>query len=158
MMHSTRRSASTTWRSRAWALAMLAGASAGAHAAAGDSPAGLWKNVDDETGEAKALIRIEDHAGVLSGRIEKILTPGKSDAVCDKCEGPLKDKPIEGMQILDGLKKEAEWYEGGTILDPAKGKTYRSQVRLIDGGSKLEVRGFIGLPLFGRTQTWVRLP
>src|SRR5690606_38884487 len=59
--------------------------------AAPDSPVGLWKNIDDKTGEAKALIRIEEVEGVLSGRIESVLTPGRADATCEQCEGELKD-------------------------------------------------------------------
>lgn len=119
------------------------------------SPAGLWKSIDDETKQPKALIRITDSNGVLSGRIEKILTD-KPDAVCDACSGELKDKPVQGMQILQGLKADGDWYEGGTILDPNNGKVYKAKLRVVDGGAKLEVRGFIGVSLLGRTQTWVR--
>jgi len=126
--------------------------------AAPDSPVGLWKNIDDKTGEAKALIRIEEVEGVLSGRIESVLTPGRADATCEQCEGELKDQPIRGMQILAGLRKVGDWWEGGTILDPNNGKSYKSQLRTIEGGDKLEVRGFIGMPILGRTQTWVRQP
>ena len=60
------------------------------------------------------------------------------------------------MQIIAGLKKGAEWWEGGTILDPNNGKTYKARLKLIDDGKKLEVRGFVGAPLLGRTQTWIR--
>ena len=137
----------------AFAFAFVAPATAGP-----DSPVGLWKNIDDRTGEAKALVRIEEVDGELRGRIESVLTPGRADAVCEQCEGDLKDKPIRGMQILEGLRKAGDWWEGGTILDPNNGKSYRSQLRTIEGGSKLEVRGFIGMPILGRTQTWVRQP
>lgn len=122
------------------------------------SPVGLWKNIDDKTGQPKALVRIEEVDGVLRGRIESVLTPGRADAVCDQCEGELEGKPIRGMRILDGLRKVGDWWEGGTILDPNNGKTYKSQVRTIEGGARLEVRGFIGMPILGRTQTWVRQP
>ncbi len=120
------------------------------------TPVGLWRNVDDETGKAKALIRITETAGALSGRIERVLTPGKENSTCDKCEGALKDKPVRGMEILQGLRKAGDWYEGGTILDPNNGKVYKSQLKLIDGGARLEVRGFVGLPILGRSQTWIR--
>jgi uncharacterized protein (DUF2147 family) len=123
-----------------------------------DSPVGLWKNIDDKTGEAKALIRIEQVDGELRGVIEQVLTPGRADAVCDQCEGELRGKPIRGMRILEGLRKAGDWWEGGTILDPNNGKSYRSQLRTVDGGAKLEVRGYIGMPILGRTQTWVRQP
>lgn len=118
---------------------------------------GLWQSIDDASGKPKALIRISESGGVLSGRIEKLLAD-KPDAVCEKCEGELKDKPIAGMTIIQGLKKGEDWYEDGTILDPNNGKTYRCRLKAIEGGAKLEVRGFIGSPLLGRTQTWVRQP
>ena len=123
-----------------------------------DSPVGLWKSIDDKTGEAKALIRIRQVDGELQGVIESILTPGRAEAVCDKCEGELRGKPIRGMRILEGLRLVGDWWEGGTILDPNNGKSYRSQLRTVEGGGKLEVRGYIGMPILGRTQTWVRQP
>ena len=120
-----------------------------------DTPVGLWKTIDDETKQARSLVRITESGGQLSGKIEKILSD-KPDAVCDACSGELKDKPVLGMMILRGLKKGSDWWEGGTILDPNNGKTYRSQARTVDGGAKLEVRGYIGTPLLGRSQTWIR--
>jgi uncharacterized protein (DUF2147 family) len=120
-----------------------------------DSPVGLWKTIDDETKQARSLVRITENGGQLYGKIEKILTD-KPDAVCEVCSGDLKDKPVQGMVILRGLKKSGDWWEGGTILDPNNGKTYRSQARTIDGGAKLEVRGYIGTPLLGRSQMWIR--
>ncbi len=120
------------------------------------SPVGVWKTIDDETGQAKSLIRIVETNGVLSGKIEKLLTPGKENSKCDKCEGALKDQPVLGMEILKGLRKGDDVWEGGTILDPNNGKTYRSQLRVVDGGKKIEVRGYIGIPLLGRSQSWLR--
>ena len=120
------------------------------------SPVGVWKTIDDETGQAKSLIRIVESNGVLSGKIEKLLTPGKENSKCDKCEGELKDQPVLGMEILKGLRKGDDVWEGGTILDPNNGKTYRSQLQVVDGGKKIEVRGYIGIPLLGRSQIWLR--
>lgn len=120
------------------------------------SPVGVWKTIDDETGQAKSLIRIVETNGVLSGKIEKLLTPGKENSKCDKCEGELKDQPVLGMEILKGLRKGDDVWEGGTILDPNNGKTYRSQLRVVDGGKKIEVRGYVGIPLLGRSQSWLR--
>ena len=124
------------------------------------SPVGLWKNIDDETKQPKALIRIREDGGVLSGRIEKILTE-KTDAVCDKCTDERKDKPVQGMTIIEDMRASADepgLFDGGRILDPNNGKVYRSRMRLVEGGQRLEVRGYIGAPLFGRTQTWIREP
>jgi uncharacterized protein (DUF2147 family) len=124
-------------------------------ALAGDTPVGTWKSIDDETHQAKALIQItEDGNGLLSGKIIKLLQ--HPDAVCEKCEGALKGKPDLGMTILWGLKHEGENWGGGRILDPKSGKTYSAKMKLIDGGKKLEVRGFLGISLLGRSQVWER--
>lgn len=124
------------------------------HALAG-SAAGTWKTIDDKTGQPKALVQISDNGGELTGKIVKLFA--KPDAVCDKCEGEKKDKPIVGMTILWGLKKDGEdLWKDGKILDPKEGKIYSSKASLADGGNKLEVRGFVGVSLLGRTQTWVR--
>lgn len=77
--------------------------------------------------------------------------------MCSQCEGERKDQPITGMTILQDLKPNGEQvWSDGTILDPAKGKTYRAKAKLLEGGDKLEVRGYIGIEALGRTQTWVR--
>jgi uncharacterized protein (DUF2147 family) len=76
--------------------------------------------------------------------------------VCDKCEGAKKGQPIVGLVFLEGLKKNGDEYEGGQILDPETGTVYSSKAKLIEGGKKLEVRGFVGVSLIGRSQTWVR--
>jgi uncharacterized protein (DUF2147 family) len=122
------------------------------------SPVGLWKNIDDETGKPKAMIRITENQGQLQGRIEKLFRPAdqEQNPKCDKCEGARKDQPIVGMVIVSGLKKDGDEYNGGEILDPANGKVYRSKATLKEGGNKLEVRGYVGAPMFGRSQTWVR--
>jgi uncharacterized protein (DUF2147 family) len=119
-----------------------------------DSPVGLWKTIDDETKQTKSLVRISESGGAFVGKIEKLTTPGRENAVCSACEGDLKDKPVTGMTIINGMKKVDDGYEGGTIFDPNNGKTYKSKMKLIDGGKKLEVRGFIGP--FSRAQVWVR--
>ncbi len=122
------------------------------------SPVGLWKSIDDETKQAKALIRISEAAGSFSGKIEKLLNPSKPDPKCEACTDERKDQPIQGMTILTGLKpagEAGEWHDG-QILDPNNGKIYKAKMKMADGGKKLEVRGFIGVSLFGRTQTWLR--
>lgn len=127
-------------------------------AIAQDSPVGLWKNIDDESGKPKALIRITEANGVLEGKIEKLFRDAGQDQnpVCDKCSDARKNQPIIGMTMLNGLKKDGDEYNGGQILDPNNGKVYRSKLKVADGGKKLEVRGYIGVPMLGRSQTWVR--
>jgi uncharacterized protein (DUF2147 family) len=145
---------------RSAALALLAcvgplliGGGAGAQDA---SPVGMWQTIDDETKQPKALVRISEDGGVLNGRIEKLFNPSRPNPVCEQCTDERKGKPIEGMTILTGLKREGDGWESGEILDPNNGKIYRAKARLADGGRQLEVRGFVGVSLFGRTQTWIR--
>jgi uncharacterized protein (DUF2147 family) len=126
-----------------------------------NTPVGLWKSIDDDTKKEKSLVRITEADGVLVGRIEKLLDPDrKPDAVCEKCDDDRKDKPILGMTIIRGVAKapsDAGAWEGGNILDPAKGKVYRLRLMMADEGKKLEVRGYIGTPMLGRSQTWLRV-
>ena len=128
-----------------------------AHAQA--TPAGLWKSIDDESKKEKSLIRITESGGVFTGKLEKLLDPSaKPDAVCDKCSDERKDKPIVGMTLIKGVKQNADdkaKWDGGEILDPNNGKTYKVRLTPIDGGKTLEVRGFIGP--FYRNQTWTRV-
>ncbi|MBC3935246.1 DUF2147 domain-containing protein [Undibacterium sp. CY7W] len=123
-----------------------------------DTPVGLWKNIDDKTGKPKALIRITESNGELQGKIEKLFLDDGADKnpKCDKCEGINKDQPVIGMTILYGLKKDNDEYNGGKIIDPANGKVYSSKLTLIDNNKKLNVRGYIGTPFLGRSQTWIR--
>jgi uncharacterized protein (DUF2147 family) len=123
------------------------------------TPVGLWKTIDDETKQERSHVRIAETGGVLSGRIEKITDPTKQDAKCDKCEGAKKDQKVIGMTILEGVKRHggADHWEGGTILDPNNGKTYKVRLTPKDGGKSLDVRGYVGAPMLGRTQTWVRV-
>jgi uncharacterized protein (DUF2147 family) len=122
------------------------------------TPVGLWKTIDDDGKTEKSLVRITETGGVLSGRIEKLLDPtAKQDAVCDKCTDERKDKPIVGLVILRNLTHGGDWWDGGDVTDPKNGKVYKARLRTIDGGKKLEMRGYVGAPLFGRTQTWIRV-
>lgn len=120
-------------------------------------PVGLWKTVDDETKKEKSLVRIVDAGGVLTGKVEKLLDPARQDAKCDKCTDARKDQPIAGMTIIEGVKKAADepYWDGGTILDPNNGSTYKVRLTPKDGGRTLEVRGFIGF--LYRNQTWQRV-
>lgn len=126
---------------------------------AAESPAGRWQTIDDETGKPKSIVEIQQATdGTLTGKVAKILQSDHGpNPLCSACEGERKDQPITGMTILWGLKPDGESvWTGGTILDPAKGKTYRAKVTLLEGGETLEMRGYIGIEALGRTQTWVR--
>ncbi len=140
---------------------LLGAAFSHAQAPAQTTPVGLWKTIDDETKKEKSLIRINETGGVLSGKIEKLLDPSsKPDAVCDKCTDDRKDKPVLGMTVIKAVKQnstdKALW-DGGEILDPNNGKVYKVRLVPKDDGKKLDVRGYIGMPMLGRTQTWIRV-
>jgi uncharacterized protein (DUF2147 family) len=141
---------------RCFALSVLALAATATHAAS-PSPVGLWKTVDDKTGEARSHVRISDAAGLLTGRIELILELDKRDAKCTACSGPKKNQPITGMTILEGVRRSrsADHWEGGSILDPNDGKVYRVRLTPQRDGRTLEVRGYLGP--FYRNQYWVRV-
>ena len=115
----------------------------------------VWKTIDENTNKAKALVKFtEQKNGTLSASIQQVLTPGEENA-CSKCEGQYKNKSLKGLTIVHGLKKVgANIYEGGSIVDPNSGKTYKLKAQL--NGSNLQMRGFIGMSLLGRTQTWQR--
>ena len=120
------------------------------------TPVGTWRSIDDKTGEAKAEIRIFDNGGKLFGKIEKTL---KKDGkpTCEECKDERKDQPIVGLEIIRNAQKvegQDSW-EHGKILDPENGKEYTLRLAPIEGGRKLQVRGYIGP--FYRTQTWVRV-
>ena len=127
-------------------------------AAAQMTPVGLWRNVDDKTGEAKAEVRIAESGGVLTGKIEKrLLKDAKPDDVCIECSDDRKGARLLGLEIIRGAKKAEgkDVWEGGKILDPENGRNYSLRLSPVEGGKRLEVRGAIGP--FGRTQTWIRI-
>jgi uncharacterized protein (DUF2147 family) len=122
------------------------------------SPVGLWKAIDDTTGKPSALIRITEDRGELRGKIEQLFrAPGEDpNPKCTLCSDARKDQPIVGMTIVSGLKKDGDEYKDGEILDPNNGKIYKSKLSVHDGGKKVEVRGYVGVPMFGRSQVWLR--
>lgn len=127
-----------------------------------NDPIGIWKTFDDRTQEAKALVQISqsNDEKTLDGVVLKGL--GKNDKperLCTACKDERKDQPIKGMTIIKNIKKISDdTWGGGEILDPENGKTYRCQLTLKDNGNTLVVRGYIGTPMLGRSQTWKRAP
>ena len=119
------------------------------------NPIGIWKNLDDTDGKEKSHIEIYESNGKLRGKVVKLL-PAATITRCDKCEGANKGKSLVGMDILWDLKKSGNAWDGGEILDPKSGDVYSCKIEA-DGPSKLNVRGFLGLALFGRTQVWYRV-
>ena len=125
-------------------------------ASAADDVTGRWKTIDSDTGKPKSYVEISQTAnGTFSGRIVELLNPSKPNPTCDKCKDDRKDKPITGMEIIRGMKADGGGeYSGGTILKPDEGKVYKSKMKLIEGGKKLEVSGCIAF--ICKSQTWIR--
>ena len=124
-------------------------------AQAADGAAGRWKTIDGDTGQAKSIVEISQNAdGSLSGRIVELLNPSRPNPTCDKCKDDRKNKPITGMEIIRGMRRDGEDYAGGTILKPDEGKVYKSKMELIEGGSKLEVSGCVAF--ICKSQVWLR--
>lgn len=123
------------------------------------SPVGVWRTIDDKTGKERSIVRISEVNGELQGVVEQIHDfPGDDPKhLCKDCKGERQDKPIVGMTILWGLKQNGDEWSGGEILDPKNGKIYRCKLRPSADGKQLNVRGFIGVSLIGRSQTWHRV-
>lgn len=115
---------------------------------------GQWETYDDDTNEKKAVIEIYKEQDLYFGKIIEKFT-GPENATCEKCEGAKKDTPIIGLVIIENITKEEDSFEGGTILDPESGDTYKCYLKLVKN-NKLKVRGYLGVSLFGRTQYWIR--
>jgi uncharacterized protein (DUF2147 family) len=142
------------------AASLIALMSVSVAASAQMTPLGLWKTISDKDGSVTSEVRIYEANGVLAGKIEKTYrADAKPDAKCVECKDDRKDQPIIGLELLRDLKKTdgKDVWEGGTVVDPDNGTVYRAKVTPIEGGKKLEMRGYVGTPLFGRTQTWVRV-
>ena len=133
----------------------------GAATSANLTPVGLWQAVDDKTQEPTGWFLISDHDGIYDGIIAKMFfKPGENpDMVCDQCKDDRQNHPWLGLEIIRGMKQEAEdKYGGGNILDPRDGNIYSAMMRVSPDGQTLTVRGYLGIALFGRDETWYRLP
>jgi uncharacterized protein (DUF2147 family) len=125
-------------------------------ALAGGSPVGKWKTIDDETKKEKSIVEVYEANGKIFGRILQLLQEkdGGASKLCTKCPGSDLNKPMIGLVFVKDLKADGDEYTGGTILDPNNGKVYKCKMEVIEGGSKMKVRGFLGVSLLGRTQIW----
>ncbi len=113
---------------------------------------GKWKTIDDETGKAKSIVEISKNSkGEYVGKIVQLLIKPENNN-CVKCSDDRKNKPLVGLEIIRGMKKDGNEFSGGSITDPKTGKTYKCNIK--KDGDKLNVRGYIGFSLIGRTQTW----
>lgn len=133
-------------------IAIFIGSVMGANA---QSVVGKWRTIDDATGQEKSIVEIYKQNGKYFGKVIKVLNPSKPNPTCDKCPGDDKGKPIEGLVIIKDLQKKGDEYTGGKITDPQSGKQYKCTIKL-NGSDKLDVRGYVGISLIGRTQTWLK--
>lgn len=122
------------------------------------SPVGVWRTLDDKTHQPKALIEIKQNdAGIVSGKIVTGIGANHSPGSrCTACVDERKDQPMQGLTIIRNMTRQDGKWVGGDILDPQNGKTYHCEMSLADNGEHLLVRGYIGIPLIGRSQTWIR--
>lgn len=122
--------------------------------------AGNWQTLYDKTNKPSSIIAISKQGEFFEGKVIKTFrNPGeKQTGVCDSCVGAQKNKPILGMVIIKNMQCFSDYCKNGTILDPTNGKVYHASMHLFDHGLKLSVRGYVGIPLFGRSVVWHRAP
>lgn len=160
MTHFSHHAKTTAWNAvkRAFVAGALLVGAATAFAQGSQTPVGVWQTIDDNTHQPKALVQIaQSEDGTLSGKVIKGLNPAdKPGKRCTACTDERKDQIILGMTIIKNMKPDGDKWDGGNILDPENGKVYKCNMHLEDGGQKLVVRGYIGISLIGRSQTWIR--
>lgn len=141
-----------------WAAGAICAFAAGTVIAAEPGIVGLWKTFSDKTGKAESIVRVVEVDGELKGTVEKIIPRPNEDPNprCLRCPGEFKDKPVLGLTFLWGFKRDGPGYSAGKVLDPEEGEIYSCRIELGEGGKTLRVRGYIGIPMFGRTQVWQR--
>lgn len=126
-------------------------------AMAQSTPVGKWVTIDDATKKPKSIVEITEVGGKLQGKVIKVLQSDQGpNPVCKKCTGANQNKPIEGLTIISNVKKNGSVWDGGQILDPASGKIYSVKMTPASNGKSMQVRGFMGVSLLGRTQVWQR--
>jgi len=122
-----------------------------------NTPVGRWRTFSDVTGKESGAVEIVENNGEYLGHVTAGVKPNFETELCDKCSGARHNKPVKGLLVISGVHRKGDEWGGGEILDPDNGKVYRVKLRLADNGNKLLVRGFLGISLLGRTQTWVRI-
>ena len=142
------------------AVAVVGTTTSGPLHAADPTAVGLWEQVDENSNKPESWFKITERNGMYEGNLVKIFfKPGEDENwVCSKCEGSEKGAPVLGLTLIKGMKRNGMSYEEGTIMDPRDGSVYRALMKLSPDGQKLEVRGYLGISLFGRSQVWNRLP
>ena len=138
-------------------LLLFLAQNAGAKPAPIATPIGVWQTVSDKTGEVTSLVRIYEERDRLFARVEKVLVTEGVPKTCERCRDERKGQPLVGLLIMRNMKKDGNEYNGGDVLDPENGKVYRAKMKLDSTGTRLTLRGYVGISLFGRSQTWRRV-
>jgi uncharacterized protein (DUF2147 family) len=136
------------------------GLTAGKSHADDPTVAGFWEEADDKGVVGAWFLFEEKEDGIFQGRLVKAFKKAGEPliTVCTKCPDDRKGAKMLGLTIIKDMKRDGLAYRDGTILDPRDGSIYHAQMDLSPDGQKLGVRGYIGVPLLGQTQTWNRLP
>lgn len=116
---------------------------------------GKWNTTNDDTGKVDSVVEIYEKDGKAYAKIVEIKDKNRQNAVCDLCEGENKNKPLLGLNIMTGLKKDGDEWSDGEIVDPRNGKVYSCYITLVNE-NKLKIRGYVGFSLLGKTKYWKR--
>ncbi len=120
------------------------------------SPAGVWRTLNEKTGKVRGTVLVYEERGEFFAKVHSVVDPKEAADICDLCPGELKNHPVIGLVIMRGMKRVGTEYAGGEVLDPDTGTIYRGKFKITDSGTKMVLRGFVGISLLGRSQTWLR--